>query len=174
MRTIHTLSAAAIAFAVALSSAHALPNIGAPAPKVSVQSLGGNTLDAQDLRGKTTLIFYENKDTTKQNASLKAALERQKKQTGYGNDVQVIAVADVSAWNFWPAKGFVQDAIREQEKKAGYPIYLDWSGSFGKAYGMKDDASNVVLVGPDAKVKLAHAGPVPAGKVLEIMMATGK
>ena len=89
-------------------------------------------------------------------------------------NANVVAVADVSAWDFWPAKGFVQDAIREEQRKAGHPIFLDWSGEFGKSFRAKNDASNVVLVGPDGKVKLSHAGPVPASKILEILMATGK
>ena len=155
-------------------SAHALPAVGTPPAPATVEALGGESFKTRDLRGKTTLIFYENKDTTKQNRALKLALERQKKREGYGENVRIVAVADVSAWNFWPAKGFVQDAIREQEHKAGYPIYLDWSGDFGKSLKANDNASNVVLVGPDGKVKLTHAGTVPATKILEILMATGK
>jgi len=96
--------------------------------------LGGirSQLASRDLRGKTTVVFYEDKDSTDQNKALKAALKHQKKTYGRGPNVRLVAVADVSAWNFWPAKGYVQDAVRDQERKAGHPIYLDWSGSFGK------------------------------------------
>lgn len=174
MRASHVIIAAIFTTTIAITSAHAIPSIGSPAPRVSAESLGGNDFNANDLRGKTTVIFYENKDVTTQNRALKAVLRNQKKNQGYGENVQVIAVADVSAWNFWPAKGFVQDAIRKEEKKAGHPIYLDWTGTFGKAFRMDKSASNVVLVGPDSKVKVSHAGPVPAGKVLKILMATGK
>jgi len=42
-----------------------------------------------------------------------------------------------------------------------------------KAFDAKKDASNVVVVGPDGKVKLSHAGAVPASMVLEILIETG-
>jgi predicted transcriptional regulator len=174
MRVSHVIIAAIFTTTIAVTPALAVPSIGSPAPKASAESLGGKDFNANELRGKTTVIFYENKDVTTQNRALKAALQNQKKKEGYGEDVQVIAVADVSAWNFWPAKGFVQDAIRKEEKKAGHPIYLDWTGTFGEAFKMNRNASNVVLVGPDSKVKVSHAGPVPAGKALDILMATGK
>jgi len=174
MRVNHAIIAAIFATSLAITPAHAVPSIGSPAPKASAESLDGKEFNVNEMRGRTTVIFYESKDVTTQNRALKAALKNQKKNEGYGENVQVIAVADVSAWNFWPAKGFVQDAIRKEEKKSGHPIYLDWTGTFGKAFRMDRSASNVVLVGPDSRVKVSHAGPVPAGKVLDILMATGK
>lgn len=174
MRAIQVISAAIFSISLAITPAHAVPRVGDKAANASVQSLDGRGFDSNDLLGKNTVIFYENKDVTTQNRALKAALSNQKKSEGYGENVRVIAVADVSAWNFWPAKGFVQDAIRGEEKKAGHPIYLDWTGAFGKAFRVDKNASNVVLVGPDGRVKVSHAGPVPAGKALEILMATGK
>lgn len=164
----------AIAIAALSTAAHAIPPQGARAPAAVVQTLDGKRLDTRKLQGKTTVIFYESKDATAQNGALKAALARQDKTTGYGESVQVVAVADVSAWNFWPAKGFVQDAVREKERESGHPIFLDWSGEFGKAFGMIDDKSNVVVVGADGKVNLSHAGPVPADKALQILKATAK
>lgn len=155
-------------------SAWALPRVGATAPAARVQTIDGKTLDTRSLRGNVTLIFYEDKDVTAQNKALKDALIAQKKAPGYKTNVRIHAVADVSSWDFWPAKGFVKDAIQEQERKSGDPIYCDWSGAFGKAFGTTANKSNVVLIGADGKVILTHAGTLPRDKRERILRETGK
>ncbi|MCU0691412.1 MAG: hypothetical protein MUF54_08420 [Polyangiaceae bacterium] len=156
------------------AAAFALPRSGQALSAAMVQTLDGKTLDTRNLQGKITLIFYEDKDTTQQNRALKDALIAQKKSPGRRDNVRIYGVADVSSWDFWPAKGFVTDAIRKQEQQSGNPIYCDWSGDFGRALGATPNNSNVVLIGPDGKVKLALAGPLPSDTRQLILSETGK
>lgn len=67
----------------------------------------------------------------------------------------------MSAHDFWPARGFVKDAIKEEEQKSGTSISLDWSGSFGTPFAFQTGASNIVLLGSGNRVKLARTGVVP-------------
>ena len=74
--------------------------------------------------------------------------------------VALAAVANVSAFNFWPVKGFVKDAIRKESKKQGTTIFCDWTGGFRKAFRLRDNASSVVLVGKDGNVLFAADGSI--------------
>jgi predicted transcriptional regulator len=38
-------------------------------------------------------------------------------------------VANVSSWNWFPAKNFVLSAVRDAEKKTHVPVYLDFEGT---------------------------------------------
>ena len=64
----------------------------------------------------------------------------------------------MSSYDFWPAKGFVKDAIREESRKAGTTIYCDWDGTFRKAYRLRQGISNVILVGKSGEVLFAAEG----------------
>ncbi len=142
------------------TDALALPKEGADAPSAKVTDVDGKTLDPSALKGKPVLIVYEDKDSAKQNQALKDELAKLAKGDKYKTKVAIAAIADVSAFDFWPAKGFVIDALRGEAKKAGIPIYCDWSGTFRKAYGMQRSTSNVVLLDKQGKVLFARSGPL--------------
>jgi hypothetical protein len=63
--------------------------------------------------------------------------------------------------DFWPARGFVKDAIRGESSKVGATIYCDWDGTFQRAAGFKRGTSSVLLVGRDARVLFAFEGALP-------------
>ena len=69
-------------------------------------------------------------------------------------------MADVSAWDFWPAKGLVRDAIKDESRKQGTTIFCDWTGAFRGAYQLRRGVSNVVLIGRDGRVLFAAEGAV--------------
>jgi hypothetical protein len=153
---------AALLTATLASTADAAPKVGERVPPTRAATLDGKAFDTRATNGKITLIFYEDKDAVVHNQALKNELHAIKGSPGFKPNVRVVAVADVSAWDFWPAKGLVQDAIRSEERKVGAPIYLDWSGEFGKALKITKGASNIVLVGEDGKVVLTHEGVASA------------
>ena len=56
----------------------------------------------------------------------------------------------------------MKDAIREESKKAGTPIYCDWDGRFRSAFRLRAGISNVLLVGKDGSVVFAAEGALKA------------
>jgi hypothetical protein len=149
--------------AIALASfpatpALALPKEGDAAPNARVEDADGRPTELRAFKGKPILIVYEDKDSAQQNQALKDDLSRLAKGDRYKAKVALAAVADVSSYDFWPVKGFVKDAIREESKKQGTTIYCDWSGSFRAAYQLRRGVSNVVLVGRDGRVLFAAEG----------------
>lgn len=160
--------------AATVTNVSATPKPGETLAAARVESLDGRVLDTRAFAGKNVLVFYEDKDTAGQNMALKNELGRAKTSPGWKPNVVVAAVADVSGYDWWPAKGFVKDAIQAESRKAGLPIYCDWSGDFGKAFKAKKGASNVILVGPDGKVQVAHEGAAPQAVRESILAAIRK
>jgi hypothetical protein len=164
-------SAVAAAALVALGSSDvdALPREGEKAPmNARVEDADGRVLDIKTLKGKPILIVYEDKDSAQQNQSLKEELSVLAKGDKYKASIALAAIADVSSYDFWPAKGFVKDAIREESRKAGTTIYCDWSGKFRSTYRLRAGVSNVILVGKDGSIVFAAEGALkpPAKKRL--------
>lgn len=153
---------ASSAAALATSDALAVPREGASAPNATLEDADGRVSDLKALRGKPILIVYEDRDSAKQNEPLKKELGELARGDRYKSRIALAAVADVSAWDFWPAKGFVKDAIRDESKKQGTTIYCDWTGAFRNTYKLRRGVSSVVLVGKDGRVVFAAEGPVPA------------
>lgn len=154
------VAAAAIAATVsgAVVPALALPAVGDEAPNGKVEDADGKALETKTFKGKPMLIVYEDRDAAEQNTALKKELSDLAKGDKYKSKIALAAVADVSSFDFWPVKGFVKDAIREESKKAGTTIYCDWNASFRKAFKLTKGKSNIVLVGKDGKVLFAGDG----------------
>jgi predicted transcriptional regulator len=149
---------------LATSPALAIPREGEAAPSARVEDADGHATDLKAFAGRPILIVYEDRDSAKQNEALKAGLAEVARGDRYRARVVLAAVADVSAWNFWPAKGFVKDAIRDESRRQGTTIYCDWTGAFRSTYQLRRGASNVVLVGRDGRVLFAAEGAVSAGE----------
>ena len=135
---------------------------GTLAPNATLEDADGRVSELRAFRGRPILIVYEDRDSAKQNDALKKELGELARGDRYRGRVALAAVADVSAWDFWPARGFVKDAIRDASKQQGTTIYCDWNGAFRKTYQLRRGVSNVVLVGKDGRVIFTAEGAVPA------------
>ncbi|WP_437761722.1 YtfJ family protein [Sorangium sp. So ce281] len=165
-------SAAALSLALISGAALALPSEGDRAPNARVEDADGRALQIKALQGKPILIVYEDKDSKTQNQALKEALAKLTKGDRYRRGIAVAAIADVSSYDFWPARGFVKDAIREESRKVGGTVYCDWDGSFRAAYKLRRGVSNVVVVGKNGHVLFAAEGalkPESRSRVLDLL-----
>src|SRR6187200_616777 len=63
-------------------------------------------------KGHPTIVFYEDKDGGDQNERFKQRLGKLQGKSASAKKVVILAIADVGSWDFWPAKGFVKDALR--------------------------------------------------------------
>lgn len=151
------------------ASASGLPAVGKKRPALSVTDVDGNTLDLRGINGKPTLVIYESQAAAPQNAALKAELSKLATGEAYRSTVALVPVADVEGYDFWPARGFVKDAIRSESKKLNTTIYVDWKGSFRRSAGLRKDTSTVILIGKDANVRFAHEGPLSAEQRQELL-----
>lgn len=166
MLTALTVLSTALALA---SPASAVPKVGAALPAITLRDAWDRTLDLGKLAGKPTLVVYEDKDSAKQNDALKEELARLAKGDKYKERVALVAVADVSGFDYWPAKGFVKDAIKSESHKAGTVIYCDWSGAARERLTLKKGVSNVVLYDKSGKVAFSASGTLSPAQRKELV-----
>jgi hypothetical protein len=145
---------------VVSATAGASPSIGARRPDVRLDDAWGGQHRLGRYRGMPTLVIYEDKDSASQNHALKTELSELARGDKYKSAVALIAIADVSSYNFWPARGFVKSAIQDESRKFGTLIFCDWDGTVRRSLGLRERASNVVLYGRDDRVRFSHAGPL--------------
>ena len=148
----------AMGFALRAAVADALPAVGHATPNVRVEDADGALLELRTLGERPVLIVYEDKGSAQQNEPLKRDLARSAEGDRYRGKLALVAVADVSGYDFWPVRGIVKDAIRSESRKHNTVIYCDWSGAFRRALGLNKDASNVVLLDRAGRVLFARAG----------------
>ena len=141
--------------------ADAAPPVGAPRPVARVHDAEDRAFDLHGVRGKPTLVLYEDKDSAKVNLALKDELALLARGDRYRNAVALVPVADVERYDYWPVRGFVKDAIRDESRKIGATIYCDWDGSFRRATRLAKNTSSVMLLGKDGRVLFAWEGQVP-------------
>ena len=156
------------------SNTFALPSVGGAVPSASVEDADGHALDTRSVGKKPLLVIYEDKDSATVNQAMKDDLAKLAKGDKYKKSVALVPVADVSAYDFWPVKGFVKDSIRAESRKVGATIYCDWSGAFRSALGIARGTSSVVLVGRDGKVRFTSQGALRAAdraKLIEMLRA---
>jgi hypothetical protein len=108
--------------------------------------------------GHPTIVFYEDKDGGDQNERFKQRLGKLQSTSASAKKVAIIAIADVKSWDFWPAKGFVKDALKSAGKKAGITVWADWNGDGRSSLSAASNASNIILLDRFGKVAWASTG----------------
>lgn len=140
----------------------ALPKERDLAVSARVEDADGRALDLATLKGKPYVVIYDDKTSAPKSEAFRLDLVKQLRASGVLSKVKVLFVADVSPYNFWPARGIVLDAVRDASKKAGTTVYCDWTAGVRSAYRLKDEVTSIVFVGKDARVALTHEG-IPTG-----------
>lgn len=159
------LSLLSVFFAALLgapSAAVGVPKERDTAPNARIEDADGKALELSSLKGKPVLIVYDDRSSAPKSEAFRKDIVKLLKGAPYASTVKLLVVANVSSFDFWPARGTVQDAVRKETQKQGTTVYCDWSGGLHKAYKMKDDVTGVVLIGKDAKVRYAFEG-IPTG-----------
>lgn len=149
-------TAGATAGATAVVNALGLPR----APDFSVESTAGRTRRLRDYLGRVVIIIYEDRDSNQQNNPLKEALAARARREDLSRDVSLVAVANLSAYDFWPARGYARDAVIEIAQQMGYELMIDWTGAMSTAYRFRPGRSHVMVLSRDGRVLFRHAGPM--------------
>jgi hypothetical protein len=143
----------------------AVLKIGASPGDFEVKDADDHAAKLSALRGNgPALIVYEDKDASDQNAKFKERLGKLRDKDAAARKVKLVAIADVASWDFWPAKGFVKDALRDAGKKSGITVWADWTGAGRKALDAQSSRSNLVLVDAAGKVLWSSAGGLSASQ----------
>ncbi len=125
----------------------------------SLRSSAGEQVRLSRWRGKPVILFYEDKNSTGLNQRLKDELFQRGKARGLLEAAFVVAVANLEAYDFFPARGFALSAVRSEEKKFGVPILVDLDGTLGSPpWSLPKKTSNVLLLDAEGRLIFRHSG----------------
>jgi predicted transcriptional regulator len=135
----------------------ALPQRGQPLPAVEVDDVSQRRMRPLPDR-HPVLVIYEDKDAQKQNERARAVLGRINDRAANRARYEFVAVADVAAWEWWPARGHVLSDLQAISKRENTPLFADWKAALRKKWGLRPHQSVLVLADGNGKVLFAAEG----------------
>lgn len=118
-----------------------------------LMNLGDQVVSLRALTGtgRVVVLLHQDRHSSEQNAAFKDALG--KLAARYADRLQLVALADVGGYDFWPAKGYVKDALRPLSTAGSVTVLCDWKSSVRKAYSLPAKQSAVFVI---ARGELRH------------------
>ncbi len=141
------------------TAASALPKVGSARPGIVLVDGWDRAFDLAKVE-RPLLLIYEDEGSSAQNQTLKDELIKLEQSRHYRKSVAHLVVADVSAYDYWPAKGIAKGELQKWSQKLGIVIYGDFSGQAKKKLQVDAGKSNVVFYSSDGKVLFSHSGPL--------------
>lgn len=108
---------------------------------------------------KVIVVLHQDRKSADENAAFKAELGRLSGQ--HRAQLRVVALADVDGYAFWPAKGYVKDALRPLSAD-GAVVLCDWHGVVRKAYGLRPGQSAVFVLSAAGELAILSRGKLSA------------
>ena len=133
--------------------ASASARAGDPVMDAIVETSSGAKAHLASLWKRPTVLFYEDKDSSRLNQHVKDALFARGRDHGLLEAVSVVAVANVAAFDWFPARNFVLAAVRDVEREAHVAVYLDFKGALATApWNLPPKSSTVLVLSPEGQV----------------------
>lgn len=165
----------AVVAVLAATEARTNPPDGGVTLDATVETSSGSTTKLSALWAKPTVLFYEDRDSTALNQHVKDALFEKGKTQQMLDQVSVVAVANVAAYDWFPARNFVLAAVRDVEKKVHLPVYLDFKGSLATSpWNLPPKSSTVLVLDSLGRPVWKAQGRLPKEKVDELFMELDK
>jgi hypothetical protein len=148
------------ALTACLAAGSAYAEAPTPGPvDATLRTSAGDEVRLSRWRGKPVILFYEDKDSTTLNSSLKETLFARGKERGLLDSASVVAVANLQKFDFFPARQIALSYVRDEEKKVGVPILVDLNGTLGDApWQLPTKTSNVLLLDAAGTLVFRHSG----------------
>lgn len=157
------LAALLVTAAIARHAA-ALAPVGAVPADFTAYDPEDRPVTLHAMRGRPTVLVYEDKDAAEQNAALKGRLVQRIRAGGLARKVNFFGVADVAQWDFWPARGFVKDELRAQRARFGLPVYADWVADARRKLDAKPGRSSILVLDAAGRAVWSSEGELDAGR----------
>ena len=139
----------------AFRSAFATP---AAVTALAIQDVDGRIRILPDPR-VAVLLIYEDRKAGGQNRHIDPLLIAVRRPEN-ASKVELLPIAVVESYDFWPAHSFVVKHIRGLIAREKLPIYCDWNGTVRRTLGMARSRSLIALIDSSGKVRFAASGPL--------------
>ena len=150
--------------------AWALPQVGASLTAIAVEDVAAAQSRTLPI-GRPMLVLYEDREAQSQNEHARVVLGRINDVPQNRERFEFMAVADVAAWNWWPARRAVLSDLKDIAHKHNTTIYADWHGALRKTWGLTQHRSAIVLTDGAGKVRFASEGPVSEEQLRTLVAA---
>jgi len=138
----------------------------------TIQSTQGRSLDLEALRGKTVVVFYEERDHVDDNAHLKESCGLLLESGSMGDRFEVLGVADVQGLSF--VRGIVRTAVKTIAARYNTELWLDFEGALHEApWDLGGRGSAVMVVDPDGEIVFRGKGALDPYDLDEFFAALG-
>jgi hypothetical protein len=133
--------------------------------ELTVTDLDDHAVSLGDYPGKVVVLLHEDRDASEQNQDFKTRLGKLSEQ--HKGHLLVVALADVSVYNFWPARRYVKAALRRLRDE-GATVLCDWKGTFRKRFALRSGQSSLFLVYKD-QIELTHRGEMTPDQAASLL-----
>jgi hypothetical protein len=141
----------------------------------TVETSSGEKRQLASLWSKPTVLFYEDRDSNQLNQHVKEALTERAKSSGMAGRVSVIAVANVAAYDWFPARNFVLKAVRDIEAKIRQPVLLDFTGALvGPPWNLPPKSSTVAVINSSGSMVFQVKGKLSSAQLEELFATLQK
>jgi hypothetical protein len=166
MRMVRTVLVA-VAIAFGAGEAQALPKLDSPRPAMRLLDGWDREIDTAKI-ARPLLVVYEDEGSSKQNLRVKRRLMELRGKKAYRNAIANLLIADVSAYDHWPAKDVAKGELRKLSTDLGMVVYADFSGEARKALGADKGSSNILLYSAGGRVLFARSGELDDKAAVEL------
>lgn len=119
----------------------------------------GKEFQLSQFRGKPTLVFYEDRHSREENRKVKDELWKRGKAPSLADAANVVGVANLEAYDFWPVRSFARSAVADIEKKAGIKVLIDWNGALtATPWNLPEKKSTVMLIDAEGVIRYSYSG----------------
>ena len=126
----------------------------------TLQDQHEKTVSLKRYEGRIVVLIASDKEGSPQNAAWSKAIKDK-----YADGIALQGIADVSGVPF-----FLKGKIRNDFRKDGESILLDWKGEVFKGYSLTKGVSNVILIDKDGMIRHRTSGPASPEAVQELFM----
>ena len=106
--------------------------------------LADKPVSLRGLTGKVVVVVHQDRHSSEQNLALNDKLSTLSAR--FPTELKIVALADVGGYDFWPAKGYVKDALKSLDSGGGALVLCDWKGAVRKAYQLRPKHSVVFVL----------------------------
>lgn len=118
-----------------------------------VETTSGTSVHLSTLWKKPAVVFYEDKESTSLNQRVKDELFKRGKEHDLLTSVEVVAIANVQGFDWFPARNFVLAAVKKTEKEFKVPVYCDFKGALAKApWNLEKTGATTLLISRSGEV----------------------
>jgi len=142
----------------------------APEPlDAQVWTAEGQKVHLRSFWGRPTVLIYEARNALEVNRTLKDALWHRGHGPGAKTDAQVLGIAALHEYDWFPARSVAEHMVRERQARVGIPVLIDWKGELSTgAWALPAQGSSVVVLGDKGTVEFRATGALTQQQIDEV------